>query len=110
MGSDHRDQLGRPDLLLPLGDADRRHVANVGVHGAPATPHLEDLWIKNVHISTGLVDTSSTPTLLRLITAGKIDAGRFITHRFALDEFIEAYSVFANASDTGALKVVLSKR
>jgi alcohol dehydrogenase len=86
------------------------HVANVGVHGAPATLHLEDLWIKNVHITTGLVDTSSTPTLLRLITAGQIDAGRFITHRFAMDEFIEAYDVFANASDTGALKVVLARR
>ncbi len=85
------------------------HVANVGVHGAPATLHLEDLWIKNVHITTGLVDTSSTPTLLRLITAGQIDAGRFITHRFGLDEFIEAYSVFANAASTEALKVVLTR-
>jgi alcohol dehydrogenase len=86
------------------------HVANVGVHGAPATLHLEDLWIKNVHITTGLVDTSSTPTLLRLITAGQIDAARFITHRFHLDEFIEAYSVFANAATTEALKVVLTRR
>jgi len=85
------------------------HVANVGVHGAPATLHLEDLWIKNVQISTGLVDTSSTPTLLRLISAGQIDAGKFITHRFRLDEFLDAYSVFADAANTGALKVVLTR-
>jgi alcohol dehydrogenase len=85
------------------------HVANVGVHGSPATLHLEDLWIKNLHITTGLVDTSSTPTLLRLITGKQIDPGRFITHRFRMDEFIEAYSVFAAAADTGALKVVLTR-
>jgi alcohol dehydrogenase len=85
------------------------HVANVGVHGAPATLHLEDLWIKNLKIATGLVDTSSTSTLLRLISAGQIDAGKFITHRFRLDEFLDAYSVFADAADTGALKVVLTR-
>lgn len=85
------------------------HVANVGVHGAPATLHLEDLWIKNIHITTGLVDTSSTPTLLRLISTGQIEPGRFITHRFQLDEFLDAYSVFVGAADTGALKVVLSR-
>ena len=84
-------------------------MANVGVHGAPATLHLEDLWIKNLKIATGLVDTSSTPTLLRLISAGLIDAGKFITHRFRLDEFLDAYSVFADAADTGALKVVLTR-
>jgi alcohol dehydrogenase len=77
------------------------------VHPRPL--HLEDLWIKNLHLSTGLVDTSSTPTLLRLIGAGQIDAGRFITHRFRLDEFLDAYSVFADAAETGALKVVLSR-
>ena len=84
------------------------HVANVGVHGAPATLHLEDLWIKNLHITTGLVDTSSTPTLLRLLSAGQIEAGRFITHRYPLDGFLEAYAVFADAANTGALKVVLA--
>ena len=85
------------------------HVANIGVHGKPATLHLEDLWIRNVTITTGLVDTYSTPTLLRLVTSGQIDAGRFVTHRFALDEFDEAYDVFARAGETGALKVVLSR-
>ena len=85
------------------------HVANVGVHGKPATLHLEKLWIRNVTITTGLVDTSSTPTLLRMVAAGRIDGERFITHRFALDEMEQAYQVFENAGDTGALKVVLTR-
>jgi alcohol dehydrogenase len=85
------------------------HVANVGVHGKPATLHLESLWIRNVTITTGLVDTSSTPTLLRMVAAGRIDGERFITHRFTLDEMEQAYEVFENAGDTGALKVVLTR-
>ena len=85
------------------------HVANVGVHGKPATLHLESLWIRNVTITTGLVDTSSTPTLLRMVASGRIDGERFITHRFALDEMERAYEVFENAGDTGALKVVLTR-
>lgn len=85
------------------------HVANVGVHGEPATLHLEELWIRNVTITTGLVDTYSTPTLLRLISGHELDAGRFVTHRFTLDQFEEAYDVFARPSDTGALKVVLTR-
>ena len=60
-------------------------------------------------ITTGLVDTSSTPTLMRLITTSQIDARRFITHHFDLDEIEEAYDVFARAADTSALKVVLSR-
>ena len=56
-----------------------------------------------------LVDTNSTPTLLRLLAGHQIDSGRFITHRFGLDEFDEAYDVFARAGETGALKVVLSR-
>ncbi len=84
-------------------------IANIGVHGEPATLHLEQQWIRNITITTGLVDTYSTPTLLRLVTGGQIDAGRFITHRFALDEFDEAYDVFSRAGETGALKVVLSR-
>jgi alcohol dehydrogenase len=85
------------------------HIANIGVHGEPATLHLEEQWIRNITITTGLVDTYSTPTLLRLVTSGQIDAGKFITHRFALEEFDQAYDVFSRAADTGALKVVLSR-
>jgi len=84
------------------------HIANIGVHGEPVTLHLEELWIRNVTITTGLVDTYSTPTLLRLTQGGQVDAGRFITHHFTLDQFEEAYDVFSRAADTGALKIVLT--
>jgi alcohol dehydrogenase len=84
-------------------------VANIGVHGKPATLHLEDLWIRNITITTGLVDTNSTPTLLRMLTAGQLPVTPMVTHRFALDEFMEAYDVFAKPAETGALKVVLSR-
>ncbi|MFF7313500.1 alcohol dehydrogenase catalytic domain-containing protein [Streptomyces sp. NPDC008137] len=83
------------------------HVANVGVHGRPATLHLEDLWIKNVTITTGLVDTYSTPTLLRMAAAGRLPTGQLVTHTFPLTRMEEAYDVFARAADTGALKIVL---
>jgi alcohol dehydrogenase len=85
------------------------HVANVGVHGKPATLHLESLWIKNVTITTGLVDTYSTPTLLRMMAAGRLPAVSLVTHTFPLDRMEEAYDVFARAADTGALKVVLGE-
>ena len=85
------------------------HVANIGVHGKPATLHLEDLWIRNVTVTTGLVDTYSTPTLLRLVMAHQIEPARFATHHFALEDFMEAYDVFQKAADTGALKVVMSR-
>jgi alcohol dehydrogenase len=85
------------------------HVANIGVHGQPATLHLEDLWIKDVTITTGLVDAYSTPTFLRLLQGHQLDADRFVTHRFALDDFEKAYDSFARAGETGALKVFLSR-
>ncbi len=84
-------------------------IANIGVHGKPATLHLEDQWTRNITITTGLVDAYSTPTLLRLLASHQIDAGRFITHHFTLDEFDQAYDVFARSAETGALKVVLSR-
>jgi alcohol dehydrogenase len=90
------------DIVRPGG-----HVANVGVHGKPATLHLERLWIKGVTITTGLVDTSTTPTLMRLIEARKLDPSVFATHRFALSEAMDAYDAFADAKTSGAFKVVL---
>ncbi len=75
----------------------------------PASRHLEELWIKNVTITTGLVDTHSIPTLLDLVTRGRLDAGAFITHRFAMDQFMDAYEVFSAAIETGALKVVVTR-
>jgi alcohol dehydrogenase len=85
------------------------HVANIGVHGEPATLHLEELWSRDVTITTGLVDTSTTPTLLRLVKSEQLDAAKFVTHNFELDEFETAYDVFSRAADTGALKVVLTR-
>lgn len=83
-------------------------VANVGVHGHPATLHLEKLWIRDVTITTGLVDTFTTPQLMRLIAEHRLDPTPFATHRFALSETEEAYDVFAAAAETHALKVVLT--
>lgn len=62
---------------------------------SPATLHLEELWIRNVTITTGLVDTYSTPTLIKLVASAQLDVDRFITHHFRLDEFMDAYDTFA---------------
>lgn len=90
------------DLVRPGG-----HVANIGVHGAPAQLHLEKLWIRDVTITTGLVDTFSIPQLMRLIASGRLDPSMFATHRFPLGDTMAAYDTFADAAHTGALKVVL---
>ncbi|GIH21086.1 zinc-dependent alcohol dehydrogenase family protein [Rugosimonospora africana] len=84
-------------------------IANIGVHGKPATLHLEDLWIRDITITTGLVDTYSTPTLLRMLGAGQLDVGHMITHRFPIEGIEAAYDVFASPATSGALKVVLSR-
>ncbi len=81
----------------------------MGVHGKPATLHLEELWIKDVTITTGLVDTFSTPTLLRLLVSGQLDVGRLVSHRFSMGDFEQAYDIFSRAGETGALKVVLAR-
>ncbi len=91
-------------LIRPGG-----HVANIGVHGEPATLHLEDLWSRNVTITTGLVDTYSTPTLLELVRNQQLDPARLVTHQFPLDGMMAAYDTFADASQTGALKVLLTR-
>ncbi|GAA2335761.1 MULTISPECIES: alcohol dehydrogenase catalytic domain-containing protein [Streptomyces] len=82
-------------------------IANIGVHGRPVTLHLEDLWMRNLTITTGLVDTRTTPTLLSMLAAGRLPAASLITHTFELDQMEEAYDVFSRAADTGALKIVL---
>ena len=71
--------------------------------------HLEDLWTRDVTITTGLVDTSSTPTLLKLLRSHQLDAAHFVTHHFGLDDMDEAYDTFGRAADTGALKVLISR-
>ena len=90
------------ELIRPGG-----RVANIGVHGKPAMLHLERLWIRDVTVTTGLVDTFSIPRLMRLIASGRLDPSLFATHRFALGDTMAAYDTFADAANTGALKVVL---
>jgi alcohol dehydrogenase len=82
-------------------------VANIGVHGAPTTLHLEELWIKNITITTGLVSGSTIPTLLTLARDGRMEAEKLGTHHFALGEIEQAYDVFGAAGEHDALKVVI---
>ena len=85
------------------------HVANIGVHGKPASLALDKLWAADVTITTGLVDTYSTPTLLQMVASGQLSTKPFSTHHFALADIEAAYDTFANAADSHALKVVLTK-
>ena len=82
-------------------------IANVGVHGVKADLHLEKLWSHNLTITTGLVDTVSTPMLLKTLLAKRIDAKQLITHRFRLADILKAYDTFGKAADTKALKVIV---
>ncbi len=83
------------------------NISNIGVHGMKVDLHLETLWDRNITITTRLVDTVSTPTLLKTVQSKKIDAKQLITHRFKLDEILEAYQTFGHASETQALKVII---
>lgn len=82
-------------------------IANIGVHGSKVDLHLENLWDRNITITTRLVDTESTPMLLRLVQSDKIDAKLLITHHFKLDHILDAYEAFENAATTNALKVII---
>jgi alcohol dehydrogenase len=84
-------------------------VANIGVHGAPTTLHLEELWIKNITITTGLVDGTTVPMLLQLVRSGKVAGELFGTHEFKLHDMMSAYETVANAAATNALKVVIKR-
>jgi alcohol dehydrogenase len=84
------------------------HLANIGVHGKSVTLHMEDLWSKNVTITTRLVDTSTTPLLFKTVQAGKLEPKKLITHHFKLEKIMEAYEVFGNAAKEKALKVILT--
>ena len=83
-------------------------IANIGVHGQKVDLHLERLWSQNVAITTRLVDTVTTPMLLKTVQSKKIDPTRLITHRFKLDQILEAYDTFGRAAETQALKVIIS--
>ena len=82
-------------------------IANIGVHGVQVALHLERLWDRNISMTTRLVDTASTPMLLRLLASGRIEPKRLITHHFTLDQILDAYDTFARAPLTHALKVII---
>lgn len=84
-------------------------VANVGVHGRPVELALQDLWIKDVAITTGLVSATTTPMLLKLVAQGRLSPERFASHRFGLHDVLDAYDTFGRAAQTQALKVVLTR-
>jgi alcohol dehydrogenase len=90
------------DIIAPGGI-----IANVGVHGVKADLHLERLWDRNIAITTRLVDTVTTPMLLKTVQSHKIDPKRLITHRFKFDKVLDAYETFGAAAKTGALKVII---
>ena len=103
------EAVGYPQTLLDAAAVVRPGgtVANVGVHGTPVEMPMQDLWIKNINVTMGLVDTVSIPTLLKMVASGKIPAEKMGTHTFSFDQFDEAYDVFKNAADNLALKVVI---
>jgi alcohol dehydrogenase len=92
------------ELIRPGGT-----VANVGVHGTSVELKLQDLWIKDVAITTGLVSATTTPMLLRLVAGGKLTPEQFVSHRFRLDQMIDAYDTFGHAAQTKALKVAIAR-
>ena len=83
------------------------HIANIGVHGKSVDLQIQDLWIQNITITMGLVNTNTTPMLLKTVTSGKIQPEKLITHHFKLGEVMQAYEVFGNASKEKALKIIL---
>jgi alcohol dehydrogenase len=90
------------DIIAPGGV-----IANVGVHGVKVDLHLENLWARNITITTRLVDTVTTPMLLRTVQSKKIDPKKLITHRFTLDRIEDAYETFGHAASSHALKVII---
>ena len=86
------------------------HLANIGVHGKPVELHMEKLWDRNITLTTRLVDTVTTPMLLKVVQSGKVQPAKLITHRFSLDDCMKAYDTFGNAAKENALKVVLKNQ
>ncbi len=91
------------DIVAPGGI-----IANIGVHGTKVDLHLERLWSQNIAITTRLVDTVTTPMLLKTVQSNKIDPTRLITHHFRLDQILDAYDTFDNAAESHALKVIIA--
>lgn len=92
------------DIISPGG-----HIANIGVHGKSAPLHLEKLWSKNITITTRLVDSVTTPLLMKTLISGKLQAKQLITHRFPLAEILHAYAIFSQPQQEQALKIILTQ-
>jgi len=91
------------EIVAPGG-----HIANIGVHGKPVPLHMEKLWIQNINISMGLVDTRTIPMLLKMVVSGKLKPKQLVTHHFTLDQAEAAYDTFGNAAKEKALKVIIT--
>ena len=104
------EAVGYPETLLTAASLVRPGgtIANIGVHGAPVELPMHEMWIQNVTLTMGLVDTVSIPTLLKMVASGRIPAEKMGTHSFTFDQMDEAYDVFKNAADNLALKVVIT--
>jgi alcohol dehydrogenase len=106
------EAVGIPDTFVLCQDivAPGGTIANIGVHGVKVDLHLERLWSQNITMTTRLVDTVTTPMLLKAVRAKKVDPRKLVTHRFTLDQVVEAYDTFGHAAKTRALKVIVNAR
>lgn len=104
------EAVGYPETLQTAASLVRPggRIANIGVHGVPVELPMQEMWIQNLTLTMGLVDTVSIPTLLKMVASGRIPAERMGTHRFTFAQMEEAYEVFANAAANSALKVVIT--
>jgi alcohol dehydrogenase len=84
------------------------HIANIGVHGKPVQLNLDKLWSQNITLTTRLVDTVTTPLLMKTVISGKVKPEQLITHRFALSDIMKAYDTFGNAMKERTLKVIVA--
>lgn len=105
------EAVGYPETLLTAAKIVRPGgtIANIGVHGTPVELPMQDMWIQNITLTMGLVDTVSIPTLLTMVASGRIPAEKMGTHTFSFGQMEEAYDVFANAAGNEALKVVINQ-
>ncbi len=99
--------MPRAPVVSPFGNRTAGACGHGGVHGQPALPHLEKLWSHNITLTTRLVDTVTTPMLLKLVRSGRLEPRKLGTHRFGLADVMKAYDTFGNAAKERALKVIL---
>jgi alcohol dehydrogenase len=104
------EAVGYPQTLLTAAALVRPGgtVANIGVHGTPVELPMQEMWIQNVTLTMGLVDTVSIPTLLKMVASGRIPSEKMGTHSFTFGQMDEAYDVFKNAAANEALKVIIT--